>query len=103
VPRRAAVSAGSAKWTCLELLDDEAPARRRLQRHLELLAAEVSGEASYSVAVGGRNPLARDLARFGVQPLGGDLRSVLVESHYDRQQGPPQAPRSKRLRDTRRA
>jgi hypothetical protein len=70
-----------------ELLDHEPPAGRRLQRHLDLLDAERSREAPDAGAVGRRDPLARDLARAGIQPLGGDLRSVLVESHYDRHSG----------------
>jgi hypothetical protein len=82
----------------LEFLDHEPPARRRLQRHLELLAAEPRREAPHAPAIGRSDATPRHLAGFGVQPLGGDLRPVLVESHYDRQAGPPQAPRSKRLR-----
>jgi hypothetical protein len=82
----------------VELLDDEAPARRRLQGHLQLLAAKACGEAPDAIAVCRRDPLARNLTGRGVQPLARDLRSVLVESHYDRHSGPPQAPRSKRLR-----
>jgi hypothetical protein len=81
-----------------ELLNDEPPARRRLQSHLDLLAAKARGEAPHPVAVGWSHPLTCNLARLGVEPLGGDLRSMLIQSHYDRHQGPPQAPRSKRLR-----
>jgi hypothetical protein len=79
----------------LQLLDDEAPAGGCLQRDLELLAAEAGREAAHPGAVGRRDPLARDLAGLAVEPVGGDLRSVLVKSHYDRHSGPPQAPRSK--------
>jgi hypothetical protein len=78
----------------LELLDREAPARCRLQRNLELLAPKAGGEASHSGPVRRRDTAARDLAGRGIQPLGGDLRPMLVESHYDRHKRPPQAPRS---------
>ena len=81
-----------------ELLDDEPPARRRLQRHLEVPAAEACCESPHRGAVGRRDTAARDLARRGVDPLGGDLRAMLIKSHYDRHPGPPQAPRSERLR-----
>ena len=67
-----------------ELLDHEPPARRRLQRDLEILATEACGEPPHSGAVGRRDTRARNLTAGGVDPLGGDLRSVLVESHYDR-------------------
>ncbi len=80
-----------------ELLGDKPPAGRRLQRHLQVAPAKRRRKAADTVAVSRRDALALDLAGIGVQPLGGDLRSVLVKSHYDRQQGPPQAPRSKRL------
>jgi hypothetical protein len=70
-----------------ELLDDEPPARRRLQRHLKLLAAKARGEPSHARAIGRRDAAARDLAGRGVDPLGGDLRSMLIQSHYDRHSG----------------
>ena len=57
-----------------------------------------SRTAAPRLAVRRRHARARDLAGRGVDPLGGDLRSMLIKSHYDRHQGPPQAPRSKRLR-----
>jgi hypothetical protein len=41
-------------------------------------------EAPHPGTIRWRDPPARDLARAGVDPVGGDLRSVLVESHYDR-------------------
>jgi hypothetical protein len=81
-----------------ELLDHEAPARRRLQRHLNVAAAKASSKPPHALAVGRSDARAADLAGRRLDPLGGDLRSVLVESHYDRHSGPPHAPRSKRLR-----
>ena len=83
-PRMAAVSAGSARCTRrrpLELLDHEPPARRRLQRDLELLASEARQEPAHTDAVGRCDPRPRDLAGRGVDPVGGDLRSMLVKSH----------------------
>jgi hypothetical protein len=71
----------------LQLLDDEPPAARRFQRDLELAATETGGEAAQPGAIGRRDPSARDLAGRRVQPLGGDLRSMLIESHYDRHLG----------------
>jgi hypothetical protein len=71
----------------LELLDDEAPAGRRLERDLDFVIGEASSELPHAVAVGGRDPRARHLACLGVEPLRGDLRSVLVKSHYDRHSG----------------
>jgi len=41
-----------------ELLDDEPPARRRLQRHFEILAAEARGEPSDARAIGRRDAAA---------------------------------------------
>jgi len=71
-----------------QLLDHEAPARGRLKRRLHLHAVELPKEAADAHAVGRANAAARDLARVGVQPLGGDLASVLVESHhYDYHRG----------------
>jgi hypothetical protein len=81
-----------------ELLHDEPPARRGLQRDLELPAAETLGEPPHAGAMRRRHALARHLAGLGIDPLGGDLRSMLIESHYDRHTGPPQAPRFERLR-----
>ena len=77
----------------VQLLDHEPPARRRLQRHLEPLAGEAPEELPHVVAVRRRDARAADLAGVGVDPLGRDLRTMLIESHYDRHTGPPQAPR----------
>jgi hypothetical protein len=65
-----------------QLLDHEAPARRRLKRRFHLLSLELAQEAAEADPVSGANATARDLAGVGVQPLGGDLCSVLVESHH---------------------
>jgi hypothetical protein len=82
----------------LELLDHEPPARRRLQRDLELLIAKAVGEPPHAGAIGRRHAPARHLTGRRVNPLSGDLRSMLIESHCDRHKGPPQAPRFERLR-----
>ena len=65
----------------VKLLDDEPPARRRFQRHLELLASEAAQELADTGAVSGGHPRPRNLAGRGVDPVGGDLRSMLVKSH----------------------
>ena len=82
----------------IELLDHEAPARRRLQGDLELSVTEAFEEAAHSGSMSRRDALARDLPSRGVDPLDSDLLSVLIKSHYDRQLGPPQAPRLISLR-----
>ncbi len=61
----------------LELLDDEAPAGRRFQPDFKVLAAEARGEHTHAGAVGRSHAAARHLAGVGVQPVGGDLCSVL--------------------------
>ena len=77
----------------VQLLDHEPPARRRLQRHLQRLAGEALQELPHVVAVRRRDAGAAQLAGVGVDPLSRDLSTVLIESHYDRHTGPPQAPR----------
>jgi hypothetical protein len=67
-----------------EFLDDEPPARRRLQRDLEVLAAEAPSEPSHARPVRRRDASAGDLAGRRVDPLRGHLRSMLIQSHYDR-------------------
>lgn len=79
----------------LQFLHDEPPAGRGLQRDLEVLAGEPAQEPTDAVTVRRRHPGAADFTRLGVQPIGRDLRSMLVESHYDRHPGPPHAPRLK--------
>jgi len=67
-----------------QFLDDEPPARRRLHRDLELAPAEALQEPPHARAVGRRHPGAAHLAGGRIQPVGRDLRSMLIESHYDR-------------------
>src|ERR687895_276836 len=81
-----------------QLLHHEPPAGRRLQRHLELLAAEALNEPPHPGAMRRRDAGSRQLAGRRVDPLRRDLRSMLIESHYDRHSGPPQAPWFERLR-----
>jgi hypothetical protein len=64
----------------VQLLDDEAPARRRLQRHLERLTGEAPEKPAHVVAVRRRDAPAAELAGVGVDPLGRDLGTVLIES-----------------------
>jgi hypothetical protein len=61
-----------------QLLDHEPPPRRRLQRHLELLAAEAAQELAHAHTVRRRYSPAPHLARPGIEPVSGDLRSMLV-------------------------
>ena len=70
-----------------QLLDDEAPPGRGLQRRLESPAGELGQEPADVGALGGRDTGPTDLAGLGVDPLGRDLRTVLIESHYDRHHG----------------
>jgi hypothetical protein len=81
-----------------QLLDEEPPAGRRLQRHLELPAAEALKELPHGSAISRRHTRALHLAGVGVDPLTGDLSSMLIKSHYDAHKGPPQAPRLNSLR-----
>ena len=81
-----------------QLLDDEPPPSRRLQRHIELLAAEALQELTHARTVSRRHPSTLHLAGLSIEPVSGDLRSMLVKSHYDCHQGPPQAPRFECLR-----
>ena len=99
-PRRAAVSAGSARCTAAPTRRSSSTTNRqpgrRLQRDLELLATKALTEPPHPSTVRRRDPRPRDLARVGIDPLRGDLRSMLIKSHYDRHLGPPQAPRLQR-------
>jgi hypothetical protein len=81
-----------------QLLDHEPPARRGPQRHLELAAAETLQKPPDRLAMRRRHPRPAHLTGRGVDPLGSDLPSMLIKSHYDRHTGPPQAPRLKRPR-----
>jgi hypothetical protein len=82
-----------------QLLNDEAPAHCRLQRHLELLTSKPGQKPAHTLTVRRRHPRPTDLPGRRVQPLSRDLRSVLIQSHYDRHQGPPQAPWFEHLRE----
>src|ERR1019366_4029861 len=82
-----------------QLLNDETPASRRLERDLELLASEPAEDPSHALTVRRRHTSPANLTRHSVEPLRRDLRSVLIQSHYDRHQGPPQAPWSEHLRE----
>jgi hypothetical protein len=76
-----------------QLLHHETPPRRRLQRRRDLPPGEPRREPPDVISVRGRHAGAADLTGLGVQPLGGDLSPMLIQSHYDRPTGPPQAPR----------
>jgi hypothetical protein len=87
-----------ARADAAQLLDHEPPPGRRLQRDLKLPATETRHELPHRGAIRRRYTRALHLAGLGIDPLAGDLPSMLVKSHYDAHQGPPQAPRSERLR-----
>jgi hypothetical protein len=67
-----------------QLISHKPPASRRLQRDLKLLAAELLAESPDALPVRRRDPRSRDLTGLGIQPLRGDLRSVLIKTHHDR-------------------
>src|SRR3954467_198748 len=67
-----------------QLLDDEPPAGRRLQRDFQLLAAEALEKAPHANAVSRRNSRSLDLAGLRIQPVGGDLCSMLIMSRIVR-------------------
>ena len=67
-----------------QLLDHEPPPGRRLQRHFELLATKPRQEPTDGLPMRRRDPRPGDLARVGVDPLRGDLRTMLIQSHHDR-------------------
>ncbi len=56
-----------------QLLHEEPPAGRRLERDLELLAGEPRQEPAYSGAVGRAHPPTADLAAVQIDPLRSDL------------------------------
>jgi hypothetical protein len=68
----------------LQLLDHEPPARRRLQRHLEPPATEAAQELPHALATCRHHARPADLAGGRVDPLGRDLRPVLIDAHHDR-------------------
>jgi hypothetical protein len=67
---------------------DEQPAGARLDRDVDLAPAEARRPAADGRRRG-VDPAAFDLARFGVQRVEGDLRSMHVKPGYGRHQGPP--------------
>jgi hypothetical protein len=67
-------------------LADEQPARAGLDRHVNLALPEPLYPATHGVRIR-RDPTAGQLARFAVQRIEGDLRSVHVEPGYDRHRG----------------
>src|SRR5215213_1839415 len=75
-----------------QLLDHEPPAGRRLQRDLQLLAAKATQKPPHRLAMRRRNPRPTHLTGLGLDPLGSDLPSMLIKSHYDHPTGPPHAP-----------
>jgi hypothetical protein len=81
-----------------QLLDHEPPASRRLERNLKLLATEPLQEPAHASTVGRADPTALNLTGLAVKPLSGDLRSMLIKSHYDAHKGPPHARRLPSLR-----
>ncbi len=81
-----------------QLLDQEAPAGRRLERDLQLPAAETLKPLANVRAIRRTHTRALNLAGLGIDPLTGDLSSMLIKSHYDAHKGPPQAPRLPSLR-----
>ena len=70
----------------LEFLDHEPPARRRFQRHLEILALKPGQELPDPGAIRRRDPRARDLPGDRVDPLSRDLSAVLIHAHHERHQ-----------------
>jgi hypothetical protein len=67
-----------------QLLGHEPPARRRLERRLDRKTAEAAQEPAHMLPVRGRDPRPADLAGGRVDPLGRDLRPVLIEPNHDR-------------------
>ena len=57
-----------------QLLNDKPPARRRLERHLELPAAETTQEPAHALTVRRHDPRPTELPGLSVDPLGRDLR-----------------------------
>jgi hypothetical protein len=67
-----------------QLLQDEAPPRRCLPRHLKLRTVETRQEPAHALTVRRRDARPRDLARRRVDPLRSDLRPMLIKPHHDR-------------------
>src|SRR5665213_2513496 len=68
----------------LELLDHEPPARRRLQRHLQIGPIEPGQELPDPGTVSWRDPRATNLPGDRVEPLRRDLRTMLIHPHHQR-------------------
>ena len=102
VPRRAAVSAGSARCTRAPVAWNSSTTNRQPV----VASSATSSSRSRKRSANRRTPArsagatraARHLTGRRVHPLGGDLRSMLIQSHYDRHKGSPQAPWFERLR-----
>jgi hypothetical protein len=82
-----------------QFLNHEPPAGRRLQRDLQLPIPKPAQELPHRLAMRRRLPRPAHPTGRGIDPLGGDLPSMLVKTHYDRHTGPPQAPRSRTCAD----
>ena len=96
-PCSPAVSAGSARCTT-------APTRRSSSttNRQPVVASNATSSSrprkrdkplAHGRAIRRRHARALHLAGVGVDPLAGDLSSMLIKSHYDAHKGPPQAPR----------
>src|SRR5205814_7374679 len=75
----------------------------RLQGHLEPLAAKPAKEPPRPRAVRGPHARPADLARLGVDPLGRDLRTMLIKAHDDRHARSPPACQASPARSSTRA
>jgi hypothetical protein len=68
----------------LDLLDDEAPAGRPLERELSLTARKPRQPGAHLGTRGRRDPTPLHLARLPIERLVGDLLPVHIQRHYDR-------------------
>ena len=100
-PRRSPVCAGSARCARPPTARTSSTTNRQ-----SLVASNATSSrdprsdarTAHRLAMRRRDPCPLGLARRGIDPLGRDLPSMLVKSHYDRHTGPPQAPRFTNLR-----
>jgi hypothetical protein len=67
----------------LDLLDDEPPTRRPLQRKLGLATGEPRKPVSHRCARRRHDPAAPNLTRLAVERLVGDLPSMDIQRDYD--------------------
>src|SRR3954467_7632734 len=72
-----------------QLPDHEPPPPRGPHRPPQLLPAKAAENPPYVRAMSRREPRPRDLAGRRIDPLGSDLRSMLIQSPHDRNPGPP--------------